>query len=562
MTTSAASAAPGAVNPQPVMVLGATGVFGSRACRLLMRHGAHVIAVARNAERLAALAAETGVETATAELPAGLDALLTRHHPAVVIDTCGPFQQRDYAMPRACIAAGVPYIDISDAREDVAAIGTLDRSARAAGVAVIAGASSVPGLSSCVIAHLESRFARLEAAEIAITPGNDAPRGRAVIASILSYVGRPVPRWRDGGWTEVTGWQDSRRIVLGSLGKRTVAACDVPDLVLLPHRFPDLRSVSFHAGLELPLHHWGLWALSWPVRWGWLDRPERLTGLLLFLAERTRRFGSDSGGMLIALSGTGHDGRPRHVTWTLEAHGGDGPMVPVLPAVALALETLAGRPPEPGARPCLGELPLVAITDLFKGLAIQAMLVEENPPSLFRRMLGGTLDAVPPAIRDLHELSHTTTASGIGTVEHGDNTVARLAAALRLLPAEGETMPVAVTFAIAPAGETWRRSFNGRIETSRLTLAGANCIIERFGPLTVDMHVVAHAEGIDYVAGRNRLFGIPLPRWLGLKATGRERCDAAGRFSYDVAIELPGGLRLITYRGWLTLPGLAHPAGR
>ncbi len=555
MTTTSASVAPEAVTAQPVMVLGATGVFGSRACRLLAHHGAPLVAVARDTGRLAALAAATGAETATADLPGGLEALLARHRPSVVIDTCGPFQQRDYAMPRACIAAGVPYVDLSDGREDVSAIGTLDRAAREAGVCVIAGASSVPGLSSSVIAHLERRFSRLESVEIAIAPGNDAPRGRAVIASILSYVGRPVPRWQDGDWTEVTGWQDSRRITLGSLGKRTVSACDVPDLVLLPHRFPGLRRVSFHAGLELPFHHWGLWALSWPVRWGWLRRPECLTGLLLFLAERTRRFGSDTGGMRIALSGLGHDGRPRHVTWTLEARNGDGPMVPVLPAVALVLAILAGRSPEPGARPCLAELPLADITDLFEGYAIAAMLAEESPPSLFRRMLGAALDTVPPAIRTLHELSHDTTASGIGTVEHGDNPLARLAGFLRLLPAEGDNLPVSVTFASTLRGETWRRSFDGRVETSHLRHGGPGRVIERFGALTVEMDVTAHAEGIDYVAGRNRLFGIPLPRWLGLKATGRERRDAAGRFGFDVAIDLPGGLRLIAYRGWLALPG-------
>ncbi len=555
MTTPSATAAPGTMTARPVMVLGATGVFGSRACRLLVRHGARVLAVARNAERLAALAAETGVETAAAQLPAGLDALLANHRPAAVIDTCGPFQQRDYAMPRACIAAGVPYIDISDAREDVAAIGTLDRAAREAGVAVIAGASSVPGLSSSVIDHLARRFSRLEAVEIAIAPGNDAPRGRAVIASILSYIGRPIARWQDGDWREVTGWQDSRRIAIGTLGKRRVAACDVPDLVLLPNRYPSLRSVSFHAGLELALHHWGLWLLSWPVRWGWLERPECLTGLLLFLAQCTRRLGSDSGGMRVALSGLGQDGRPRHVVWTLEALRGDGPMVPVLPAVALALAILAGRGPGPGARPCMAEVPLAAITDLFEDLAIEAMLEDTAPPSLFRRILGEALDTVPPAIRALHELSHTTTAAGIGTVEHGDNLIAKIAARLRLLPAAGETLPIAVTFAISSEEETWRRNFDGHHETSRLAYGAPGCVIERFGALTVEMAVTAGAQGIDYVAGRNRLFGLPLPGWLGLKASGRERLDPAGRFGFDVTIDLPAGLRLIRYRGWLALPG-------
>ena len=46
----------------------------------------------------------------------------------------------------ACIAAGAHYLDLADARDFVARIGTLDAAARAAGVAIISGASSVPAL--------------------------------------------------------------------------------------------------------------------------------------------------------------------------------------------------------------------------------------------------------------------------------------------------------------------------------------------------------------------------------------------------------------------------------
>jgi hypothetical protein len=62
-----------------------------------------------------------------------------------------------FSVARSCIAAGANYVDLADNRAwvcGVAADASLDAAARAAGVAVIAGASTVPGLSrsreSCV----------------------------------------------------------------------------------------------------------------------------------------------------------------------------------------------------------------------------------------------------------------------------------------------------------------------------------------------------------------------------------------------------------------------------
>lgn len=539
---------------RPVLVLGATGVFGSRICRLLARRGAGVVGVGRNAERLAALARETGAATEAAVLPDAIDGLLARHAPVVVVDASGPFQDRDYGLPRACIARGVPYIDLSDGREDVAAIGTLDRLAREAGVAVISGASTVPGLSSAVIDHLAPRFAAMESVEIAVAPGNDSPRGRAVVDAVLSWLGRPVPRWQDGAWTAVTGWQDLRRVPLGTFGTRLLAACDVPDLVLLPQRHPALRTVSFHAGLEIPLYQWGMWLLAWPVRWGLLRDPGRLAGPLRHIALWTRSWGTATGAMRVAIAGLGHDGRPRHAVWLLQARSGDGPMIPALPAAALALAIARGKGPPPGARPCLGEISLEAMAALFEGLDIGTTVTDETPPSLFRQALGAALDVPPPAIRALHDLSHTSTARGLATIEHGDNPLARLGGRLRLLPRAGSNLPVAVTFTVEPGYERWRRDFDGHVEASTLGDPEPGHVTERWGPLAVRLRIEASPDGLDYGCAGCRVFGLPLPRRLWLGVTGRERLDPQGRFGFDVAIALPFGLRIVRYRGWLALP--------
>ena len=50
--------------------------------------------------------------------------------PAVLINATGPYQRQDYRLARACIAAGVHYLDLADARDFVPGIAALDAEAR------------------------------------------------------------------------------------------------------------------------------------------------------------------------------------------------------------------------------------------------------------------------------------------------------------------------------------------------------------------------------------------------------------------------------------------------
>jgi hypothetical protein len=74
---------------------------------------------------------------------------------------------------------------------------------------------------------------------------------------------------------------------------------------------------------------------------------------------------------------------------------------------------------------------------------------------------------------------------------------------------------------------------------------------------TDDMHVNCHGKSMIEVVENYlelasfRFLGIPLPRFLWLRAWGHERADEEGRFTFDVGIALPFGLDLVTYKGWL-----------
>jgi hypothetical protein len=336
-------------------VLGGAGVFGSRICRRLARHrGVRIIAAGRSRESLAALAADLDgcIETLAMDAPRGLASALASTGANLVIHTAGPFQAQDYTVAERCIEHRVHYIDIADGRDFVAGFARLEAAARAADVLAVSGASSVPGLSAAVIDACRGDFQRLDAVEIGLSPGNRAPRGPAVIGAFLGYCGKPVERWENGAWHRVYGWHDLRRRRIDGLGWRWFSACDVPDLALFPARYPTLRTVSFHAGIELAVLHLGLWLVSWLPRLKLVPNLTGIAGLAGIVSGATQRFGSDRGGMFVTLSGIGRDGQSLQRQWSLVAGAGDGPFVPATPAVLLAGKLARGELDRRGAGPC------------------------------------------------------------------------------------------------------------------------------------------------------------------------------------------------------------------
>jgi hypothetical protein len=358
--------------PFRVLLLGGHGNFGGRIARALAQDPQIDLLVAG---RQRAASAADG-------LPARCESIVLDHRapefaatlhelqPHLVVHTSGPFQGQPYHVARAAIAAGAHYLDLADARAFVAGITCLDQAARERGVVVAAGASTLPALSSAVVAHLQPEFARLETVAISIAPGQRTPRGVATMESILSYCGRAFEEWRGGTWHPVHGWQGLRRLCRPDLGARWAARCDVPDLELLPAWYPTLSSVRFEAALELAAAHFGLWTLAWLVRARLVRRPEACAATALRLARHMDRFGSDVGGMHVGVTGRGRDGETLRRDWDLRAGSGHGPEIPCIPAIVIARKLARGEPMAPGARPCRGLMTLAEFDAAVRHLHI------------------------------------------------------------------------------------------------------------------------------------------------------------------------------------------------
>ena len=383
---------------QSVLVVGGAGTFGARLVRgLLDTTSLHIVIAGRNQARLDRMVAACGPRARGQALDAATVTPATLRGLGVfaVVDAAGPYQGGDYRLARAAIAAGLHYLDLADARDHVAGFAALDPAARAAGVVALTGASSTPALSNAALDHLTAGWRGVDRVEIAISPGNRAPRGLAVMRSILSYAGRPVRVFADG-WRTAPGWGMTVRRTLPGLGRRWLSLSETPDLDIVPARFAVRHEAVFRAGLELAVLHLGLLAASLPVRAGLLRSLAPFARTFLFVARLFEPFGADRGGMTVAVTGQDAAGLPTRAEWSLLAQAGDGPSVPTLPALAVLRLLASGAGPPPGASACVGLLTLAQIEAEFAGRQItSAIRVEHAPTSLYERALGAAFASFP-----------------------------------------------------------------------------------------------------------------------------------------------------------------------
>ena len=350
-----------------ILVIGGYGNFGQFICQQLASHAQiQLIIAGRSAEKAQRFArqlnAANPAQAVALDINTQIHESLQQVKPNIVIHTSGPFQNQSYGVAQACIDHQAHYIDLADGREFVAGIDQLDAAAKAKGVCIISGASSVPCLTSALVDAYQSEFSELQSLDYGITTAQKTTRGLATTAAILSYTGKPFSTLIDGQWQDIYGWQSLHARTYSSLGKRWLGNCNVPDLALFPQRYPQLKTIRFYAGLELPLIHFTLWALSGLVRDGLVKHLEKAAPLLLKTAFLFDWFGSADSGFHMELKGIGLNGQPHTRLFELIARDGDGPYIPCMPSILLALKLANEHEPKnpstsalhPGAQPCLG----------------------------------------------------------------------------------------------------------------------------------------------------------------------------------------------------------------
>ncbi len=353
-----------------VTVLGGYGIFGSRISKALAQHPHVRVRVAGRNRHVGEIFARTiNADFVSCDLD-DEDSLRQAIRDAnVVIHTAGPFQKKDYRVAKLCIDAGSHYLDLSDARQFVGGIATLDQVARQQGVFVTSGVSSVPAITFALIKELSPQFSHIDQIAIGLSPGNQNPRGASTIAAILTYLGKQVTVFENAQEITVSGWGDSQyRSFPPPVGSRRVHNCEVPDLELFPKLW-NARTVRFYAGLELNIFNYALSVIASLRRLFLLEPLPRCAPLFLNLSLMLYSCGSKNGALAVWLSGKNHNSQriERKIAIVTDD---DGPATPSSAAIVLTKRIIEHGPPALGAFPCVGFLTLDEIMAHLRPLGV------------------------------------------------------------------------------------------------------------------------------------------------------------------------------------------------
>ncbi|MCF2905377.1 DUF4166 domain-containing protein [Octadecabacter sp. CECT 8868] len=519
-----------------VLVIGGTGAFGARLCELLARDGVAVTIASRRKPDASPFPHRVFDRNGPLTGLDGFD---------VIVDAAGPFHSYGddpYRVAKAAIAYGAHYFDICDNAAFCAGISCLNQQAKDNGVCVYSGMSSTPAITSAAVETLREHTKPLMI-ECAILPGNKAPRGRAVVESILEQAGCTYTEKHGGNDELVRSWSDPKGYDLGTFSRQGWRI-EVPDQRLFPDHF-DCSTVTFRAGLELSVMRYGLAAFSiLRGALGFRLRDWMVNGMMLG-AKALTPFGSDRGGMIVEVIVPNHDGFELR-RWIMRANSGDGPYTPAI-AVRAACRDLGMIPN--GAGPALSLVSLDAIEACFEGLDIETEMQTREVVSPFQTVLGATFDTLPNTVRKTHESVIPRAFRGRASVTRGRGLQARIAALMFGFPATTDDIEVEVTKTPFKNGETWLRRF-GRSTFKSVLCPTSDGMSEKFGLLTFDLDLHVRDARLNFPVKGGRIGSIPIPRFLLPESIASE-AEIDGVFHFDVLLKAPTGATLVHYKGWL-----------
>lgn len=319
-----------------VVVVGGHGFFGKWIVQdLLASTAAHVVVAGRRPERradwdelrLTLARVDQHDTTRIGNLVEGA---------ACVIHAAGPYQGLEPSVLRACLRAGVPYLDLADDREFVRRAERIVAS-EAARAVVVLGMSFVPGLCAALADSVRGEFRSVERIRCVARPGSRGSRGPATLRSLLSYAGREFALPKGDREERVWGWSDPRRVEFPASIGSTVAYLAVPvaDFDLFPRWF-GCREVEFRACSDQAWLDQALWLGAWMQRHCPFPLLLALARPMASVVRIAGLLGTHAGAGMVEVEGGGRIVRAAVVA---SEHG---ERLPALPASIAAGELLAG----------------------------------------------------------------------------------------------------------------------------------------------------------------------------------------------------------------------------
>jgi short subunit dehydrogenase-like uncharacterized protein len=188
------------------MIYGANGYTGELIAREAVRRGQHPILAGRNAERVNALARELGCEARVFDLDQ-----IDLSGVSLVLHCAGPFIHTSKPMVKACLAAGVHYLDITGEIGVFEGVFRRDAEAKERGVTLLPGVGFDVVPTDCLAAMLRDELPDAVELWLAFSMRNGGV-SRGTLKTMIEGAGRGGAIRRNGKIEVVPQLYDVRSI--------------------------------------------------------------------------------------------------------------------------------------------------------------------------------------------------------------------------------------------------------------------------------------------------------------------------------------------------------------
>lgn len=211
------------------LIYGATGDTGRLIVEEAIRRGHKPVLAGRSQEKLRALAEPLGLEW----VAFGLDDPPALHKVAqgasLILNVAGPFSNTSAPIVRACLEAGISYLDVANEVDVFEALYARDEAARQRGVVLIPGVGFGVTTSDCLVMHVANQVPEAQALEVAVSLYNahESPSAMLTRTRAMASGGRVR---RDGQLEHVALGIGGRRMPFPD-GPHTILPVPLADVV-------------------------------------------------------------------------------------------------------------------------------------------------------------------------------------------------------------------------------------------------------------------------------------------------------------------------------------------
>ncbi|HWM95371.1 MAG TPA: saccharopine dehydrogenase NADP-binding domain-containing protein [Thermoanaerobaculia bacterium] len=306
-----------------IAVFGGYGVFGSLVAKELAAAGLPLRIAGRDGDRAGRFAKSLGHEGIAADASDPASCARAMDGVDVAVSCVGPFGELALALPEACLAAGVHYVDIADDRGWFARLRGMSDRFRSRGLAAACGCSTLPGISGALALVAAERLDEIRKARVTLFIGNANPKGTAAVESAAMQLGRRF----EAPQGTLIGLRGREVVDLPPpFGRRGVYDFDSPELDLFPNLI-GAHEIRVKVGFESRMATASLAAMAYLGP----DLGVPLSRAITPMARLASRFGHSGGCVKVELWGPDGD---RSDAWIGGAR--EGQRMAALPAAFVA----------------------------------------------------------------------------------------------------------------------------------------------------------------------------------------------------------------------------------